>query len=230
MNKLITLGCSLTHNQGVKEKLAQLLGYELVNLSQSACGNGLQVNRFQEHVLQNKIDKNDIIIWQVTTPVRNAVRLFPNEKNYYEIKKLQDEEFTPKDRYHFVQDSFNAFDNISRLDMLCNSPWSKVYTLEYFDMLEQLQNVLSNIVLCSKIYPKTLVVFGWYEMMNEHEHNVFKNYLDMHNVNYIKEYYLDWVISKGLKMWDNDKHPDEEAGGEWSKQVLFPKLQELNWV
>lgn len=226
MNKLIALGCSLTYDIGVKEKLAELLGYQLVPLAQTAGSNGLQINKFHEFVLQNETNTNDIVYWQITSPTRNAVRLYPSKETFSEVKHIQDTEFAPKDRYHYIQNSFNAFDNISRLDMLCNSPWSLVD----FDSNEQLQNIMSNIILCSKVYPKTIVVFGWNDMINQHEKDVFKYYFEKHNVKYIKDYYLEWVISQNLQMWDNDKHPDTYAGQQFAEHVIYNKIKELNWI
>lgn len=225
-NKLITLGCSLTYDYGVKEKLAELLGYELHSLAQTAGSNGLQINKFHEFILENTTNVNDIVIWQITSPTRNAVRLYPSHITYNKVKSIQDTEFAPKDRYHYIQNSFNVFDNISRLDMLCNSP----YSLVEFDQNEQLQNVLTNIILCSKVYPKTLVTFGWSEMLNQREKNIFYNYFEKHKINYIEQFYTNWVREKGYKMWDDDKHPDADAGAEFAKQILYPKIVKLGWI
>lgn len=224
-NKLITLGCSLTWDIGVKEKLAALTDRTLVSLAQTAGSNGLQINKFHEYILQNDIDTNDIVIWQITSPTRNAVRLYPSTENRKLVYDIQKKDFSPIDRYHYIENSFNSFDKLSRLDMLCNSPLSLVE----FDQNEQIQNVLTNIILCSKVYPKTLIVFGWKEMFKFNEMQVFKKYFEKHDVKYIENFYTNWVRENKLGFWDGDKHPDTTAGEHWATEVIYPKLVELGW-
>lgn len=225
-HKLITLGCSLTWDIGVKEKLSTLTDRTLISLAQTAGSNGLQINKFHEYVLQNEVDTNDIILWQITSPTRNAVRLYPSSENRKLVYDIQKNDFTPIDRYHFIENSFNSFDRLQRLDMLCNSPLSLVE----FDQNEQLQNVLTNIILCSKVYPKTLIVFGWKEMFKSDEMYTFKKYFDKHKVNYIPYYYTNWVRDNGYGFWDDNKHPDTNAGEQWATKILYPKLVELGYL
>lgn len=226
MNKLLTFGCSLTYDIGMKERLAELCGYELLSFAQTAGSNGLQICKFQEYILQNLINKDDIVLWQITSPTRNHVRLYPNDINLQSVCKIQQTEFAPIDRYHYIQNSFNVFDSISRLDMLCNSP----YSLVDFDSNEQLQNVLCNIIMCSKIYPKTLVLFGWSEMISDHEKNILHNYLNFHKIPFIGEYYVNWVKDNKLKMWDDDYHPAKESGELFAEQVLYKRIKELKYI
>lgn len=226
MTTLLTLGCSLTYDIGMKEKLADMLGYDLHNLAQTAGSNGLQIAKFHEYILRNSIAEDDVILWQITSPTRNHVRLYPNSSNTIEVKKIQERDFTPKDRYHFIQNSYNIFDNLSRLDMLCNSP----YSLVDFDTNEQLQNILTNIILCGKAYKKTLIMFGWSNMFSKYEKDIFCDSLDKHNINYIEEFYVDWVRSKNLKMWDDDYHPAPESGALYAEQVIYDKIKKLSWI
>lgn len=226
MPRLLTFGCSLTYDIGMKERLSELIKYDLLSFAQTAGSNGLQISKFHEYVLQNNTDKNDIVVWQITSPTRNHVRLYPNETNTNSVTKIQKTEFEPKDRYHFIQNSTNVFDNISRFDMLCNSP----YSLVEFDQNEQLQNILTNIVLCSKIYPKTMVIFGWSKMLNENEKQIFYKYFNNHNIQFVKEFYVDWVRQNNLPMWDDDYHPAEISGQKFAENVVYKKLKELNWI
>lgn len=229
MGNLLTFGCSLTYDPGVKERLSELLGYNLISYAQMAGSNGLQINRFHERIFTSTIDTTDIVYWQITSPYRNAVRLYPYPNIVSEIEKVQEEEFAPTNRYHFVKDSYNVFDKLPRYDMLCNSPWSNVGH-ENFDLNDQLQNIVSNIVLCSKIYPKTLVVYGWKSMFNDAQLETINYFFDKHNVHVLDTFYLDWVVDKRLNMWDNDCHPDKEAGAKFAEEVVYPKMKELNFI
>jgi hypothetical protein len=110
MHKLITLGCSITHQAGWADYLRQCMDVELINLAQSAGSNDLQQRRFQEYVFKNNIDTNTIIIWQITTPSRFYNRVFLTEIIEKEIKNATN---FPK----AVYSNKNLFDNFSRVDM-----------------------------------------------------------------------------------------------------------------
>ena len=92
MSRLITLGCSLTYDIGMKERLAELLAYDLISHAQTAGSNGLQINKFHEYVLENDVDKQDLVLWQITSPTRNHVRLYPNIVNTKKVKDIQDQD------------------------------------------------------------------------------------------------------------------------------------------
>jgi hypothetical protein len=95
--KLVTFGCSLTHNYGLTEELANLLNVDLLNLAYTAGSNQLQINRFHEAILNKQIDKTDIVYWQVTSVIRGYNRLQMNR--FEEIDKTQFGNFWQDARY-----------------------------------------------------------------------------------------------------------------------------------
>ena len=221
--KIITLGCSLTEHMGMKEELAELLKVKNVSLAQSAGSNGLQIARFQEHILHNTINNKDIVLWQVTSASRKFTRLYPHSHTLDDVKQIQKNTFDKIDQYHYISNSFNVFDQLSRIDLLCNSPGNKST-----DVLEEMQTLLTHIILFSKIYPKLLVMFGWSKVLNQCQ-EMFVQHLSKHNINYVEEFYLDWVIHNRLELF-NDTHPAESAGREYAKKILYPRISSLGWT
>ena len=65
---LHVFGCSLTHRETWKNSVASALNINLVDYSDGAASNCLMIKRFHYCVLEDLINKNDIIIWQITFP------------------------------------------------------------------------------------------------------------------------------------------------------------------
>ena len=229
--KLVTLGCSLTHNYGLREELANLMNVDLLNLAHSAGSNLLQINRFHEAILNKQIDKTDVIYWQVTGCYRPYKRLQMNK--FEEIDKIQKEQFTGH-LHHYVCNSVNIFDKKNRIDLLSNSP---VIKIEYdvngepidFDVNQELQKLLSTIILASHFTPRIIVVFGWENVMPNSTMRIFKKQLHEHQINYIDDPYLEYAIKNDLEMLD-DNHPAAVSGEIFSKKIIYPKLVSLGWV
>jgi hypothetical protein len=207
----------------MKEALSELLNIKNLSLAQSAGSNGLQIAKFHEYILQHAIDNDDIVLWQITSASRKFTRVYPHLHTLKQVEEIQKNIFDPMNRYHYIKNSFNVFDQVSRIDLLCNSPGNSSE-----DIAQELQNLLTNIILFSKIYPKLLVMFGWSQWLNQYK-KVFVQQLSKHNVNYVKEFYLDWVIHNRLDLSD-DNHPSESAGREYAVKILYPKISSLGWT
>jgi hypothetical protein len=220
--KLVTLGCSLTHNYGLADELANLMNMELLNLAHVAGSNQLQINRFHEVILNKKIDKTDVIYWQVTGMARSYSRL--QMDRFKEIDKIQKEQFTGF-FHHYVCDSVNIFDKKNRIDLLSNSPINPIV----LDVNQELQTLLSTIILASHFTHRIIVVFGWENVMSKYQMSIFKKQLLEHQINYIDESYLEYAIINGLEMMD-DNHPAYVSGRIFSKKIIYPKLLSLGWV
>ena len=77
-NKLIVLGCSITHHFGWADYLSSIIDTPLLNLAESSGSNALQQYRFQENLFNNRITSDDIIIWQITGSTRRYKRMEDN--------------------------------------------------------------------------------------------------------------------------------------------------------
>ena len=220
--KLITLGCSLTAFEGVKEELARLINADLLNLAYPAGSNQLQINRLHEMVIDNQIDREDVVYWQITSIDRKYDRL-PMSR-FAEVSKIQQEQFA--DGYHhYVCGRENIFDKKSRIDLLNNTP----IETKKIDIYQDLQMLLATIIMLSRMAPKTIIVIGWNNLMPVHHLTMFKNYLTDHHINFIDQSYLEYAVDRRLLMLD-DMHPSKEAGQEYAKKVVHPKLISLGWV
>jgi hypothetical protein len=228
--KLFTLGCSLTHHYGMKEKVASMLNAELINFAESAGSNQLQINKIQNYIINNSVTHNDIILWQITGSCRSHNRLFPNNENRALVDKVQKEQFS--DLYgHWVRSPANIFDGVSRLDLLSNSPLLHTMTFtKTCDENQNLETLLANIILLSAKCKNLLVMYGWESIFfTEKNKNIFYEKLLRHNIPVLTESYLDWVIQQNLPLLD-DSHPTMESGEIFAEKVIVPKLKELGWL
>lgn len=228
-NKLITLGCSLTHQNGWKERTALLTNRTLVNFAQGAGSNGLQINRLHEYIINNSIEENDIVIWQITASGRMPLRLNPDQQLLKEIIEIDETQFIPIDNTHYVKTVPNLFDGIPRIDILCNSPIINRPQVLEFDPRQELQTLVSTLILLSKSHKKLLIFFGWSNILPEKYKSIFANILRKHEINYIDNPYVDWARSNN-KTFRDDTHPSQLAGEQFTDEVILPKLSELGWI
>jgi hypothetical protein len=229
-SKLICLGCSLTAWAGLKEKTAQLSNLNLVNLSESAGSNILQVHRLHEYILDNEISGDDIMLWQITGDVRNGLRLQASRNNVEKVKQIQLTQFTPISRYHYVDRSVNIFDREPRLDILCHSPiLHEPTSIDLFDANQQTQTLLATIILLHKIHSRLLVFFGWDGVLVNNNKQIFLSFLNKHSIPYIEQSYVNWVRQNNGEFHDN-LHPTQESGELFAQHMIVKKFNELGWV
>lgn len=229
MPKLITLGCSFTALDGLREKLTELLKCENINFSVSAGTNQLQVNKITEYLLDNELDSNDIIVWQITYSSRNGMRVGPDTPLSDNVEKIQKSTFSPLSS-HYDNDNKNVFDNKHRYDLLQRSPLAKYKDiLLNFDENDQLQNLLETIVMLGKFHKKLLVFFGNDDVLSKENRKTFEQYLNKHRVEYIPESFVTWVFRTRLEFRDK-VHPSADAGMLFAEKVLYQRMVELKWI
>jgi hypothetical protein len=222
--KLFTFGCSLTHFKGIKEKISNLLNIEFINFAESAGSNQLQVNKFNELVLENEITNEDIIYWQITFMYRRYQRLMKHNLSKIEYMGKSDSNFLGPT---FVMSKPNIFDNYERIDLLSTSAWHhKCIDESDVDHNQNLQTLLSTIILSKKITKKVLVVFGWDEVIDDEHLNIFKKYLVKNNIKYVDESYLTYIKKNNLEIMDS-LHPTEKSAEFFAENVIYPLLNEI---
>jgi hypothetical protein len=215
MHKLITLGCSITHQAGWADYLRQCMDVELINLAQSAGSNDLQQRRFQEYVFKNNIDTNTIIIWQITTPSRFYNRVFLTEIIEKEIKNATN---IPK----AVYSNKNLFDNFSRVDMLCTAKPPEYNKDEY----QALEDLLFYLIVARKMTPNLLIIFGWEQAMDPAVFEKFKSVLTEHNIEYINDPIIEWCLKNNLP-FNPSLHPTIGSSSIFAKDIIIPKLEKM---
>lgn len=215
MHKLITLGCSITHQAGWADYLRQCMDVELINLAQSAGSNDLQQRRFQEYVFKNNIDTNTIIIWQITTPSRFYNRVFLTEIIEKEIKNATN---FPK----AVYSNKNLFDNFPRVDMLCTAKPPEYNKDEY----QALEDLLFYLIVARKMTPNLLIIFGWEQAMDPAVFEKFKLVLTEHNIEYINDPIIEWCLKNNLP-FNPSLHPTIGSSSIFAKDIIIPKLEKM---
>ena len=224
MNKLITLGCSLTYHGGWNIPLAELLKYELYDTSMYASSNIMQVNIFNNLLITDQIKQNDILIWQLTGQLRSGFSLI-RTPNWHE--RLDDTPDYNDGCEYYINLPANHFDNLPRTHILSNHPLTKIHM---YDWPQELEATMSTIIMSSKLF-KVLVFVGWDGALTEIHDNYNKviDLLENNEVPHIKESCLSWHIRNKLEL-KNDSHPLQTNGHLYAEQVLYPKLQELGWA
>jgi len=226
---LIALGCSLMDIYGMKEYLADHTNRKLINLSHRASSNALQIKRFHEHILHNKVLTDDIIIWEITSFSRIPLRLQNTESTHAQALGVQTKHKLYGLKKHFVLSNKNLFDGDTRLDFLCHSPMITKNMYYEYDYNDSLQELLSTLILAKKFHNNLLVFFGWKDIMDQDAMVIFKKYLDSNHIDYLDDCYLDWAINKKLSMYD-DTHPSANSSIEYGKTIILPKLNQLGWI
>lgn len=229
MPKLITLGCSFTALDGLREKLVDSLKYENINFSVSAGTNQLQVNKITDYLLDNHLDTDDIILWQITYSSRNGLRVGPDTLLSENVEKIEKSNFHPLST-HYDKKNNNVFDNKHRYDLLQRSPLVKYKDiLLNFDENDQLQNLLKTIIMINKFHKKLLVFFGNDDVLSKENRITFEEYLNKHRVEYIPESFVSWVFRTRLEFRD-PVHPSADAGSIFAEKVLYQRMVELGWI
>lgn len=210
-NKLITLGCSITHHHGWANFVSTALKIPLVNLSESSGTNFLQCKRFQELAFKQNIANNDIIIWQITSVERSFAR--KKENNYIDNN----------DQSISAVKSVNIFDNMPRIDFLSHSSvaLSSNSSQDYPQLIEDL---LFYIISAKKFTPNVFVVYGWEGVMSKEYKTIFENHLSLYNITLIKEPIVNWCSNKNLSFHSDNLHPTGEAYYSYSIDYLLPVL------
>lgn len=222
--KLITLGCSLTHQIGWADYIARNLKIPLVNLAVSSGSNRLQQKRIQSYIFENNIGPDDIIIWQLTGSGRYHFRdlLTPNSLRDAKIKNSA-MQYMPIDT-----SSVNCFDNEPRLDFLSHAVKPNNYVLSRSAELDRLEDLLFYIISLSKFTPNVLVIVGWSTVFPAGCLQIFKEKLSKFSISYIDETIVDYCKEQNLTFNGEDKtHPTAESHHIYAEKIILPRLVKL---
>ena len=225
MRKIIVLGCSFSisgHMRSWGKILSGMCNLEMFNLAQAGGSNSLQVKRYQRAVIDSEIVEDDIVIWQITSAIRYNKRFkTSNKEDIYENFR----EDTPHKPV-----SVNIFDGVERSDCMHLHPNSKTSDRRN-DVAENLQELIFHIIVCKKQNPKTLVIFGWDDVIPEGWETEFIKILENYNIDYIEESILSYVYREPQSFdAEYPGHPDEYSNRHFAEKVLLPKLNSMDWL
>jgi len=211
---------------GWKELLCKKYDFKLVNSAMFAGSNNLQVRRIHSYIVNNQINKDDIIIWQITGQLRFSFSVNCDDEW---TRRLNDIEIEDENARYYIDAPINYFSNNIHKDVLSNHPLIKPAS-EYFDFNQSMEELISTIILLNNTY-KILVIIGWEGALTEASDNYdkFNNLLRNNNVPHLREAYLAWAIRCKQPLAD-DLHPTMEASKTYGETVLFPTLRKLGWI
>lgn len=231
MPKLITFGCSLSHPYGWKDLLAEDIGFDVHSSAMIASSNNLQVKRAHSLIVNDVIEDNDIIIWQVTGFERSSFSFAPEQswKDHLDNFERNPDPLWAECPY-YADSPVNYFDGLTHIDVLSNHPAIKK-SAWYYDPTQALEELLSMLILLNRSY-KVLVFVGWPGALQEHW-NTFMQSLQKHQIPHMSKAMTDWILDSGFELdWEDPTgaHPTMESSEEYAKGALYPKLQELGWI
>jgi len=216
-NKLIVLGCSITHHFGWADYMQPQIDTPLLNLAESSGSNALQQYRFQENLFNNRITSDDIIIWQITGSTRRYKRMEDN---------VNSRDILIKDNSLETQSSIitskNIFDKQHRIDLLSHS--LHVQTNTTLDAEQELENLLFYIIAAKKITPNTFVVYGWDTVMPIHYKQIFSQQLANHDIKIFTQSIVNWCSKKKLEFHPDNIHPTQESYQQYVNDYMQPQL------
>ena len=224
INNIITLGCSLTHQHGWAEYIAQSLKLPLINLSQAAGSNQIQMKKIQEYIFANNITNKDLIIWQITGTERRHKREKMTNELALEIDKQSERQKRDTKFYPTIMaDPFtNIFDQTQRVDFLCqNDDATAMLDEEQF-----LEDLLFYILAIKKFTPNLIIFFGWNKSLPYKHFSKFKNILKDNNVSVIEEAITDWCLKNKLN-FKPCLHPSIGASYQYAKENILPAIEKM---
>ena len=224
MSTLHTFGCSLTASTNWPDKLANRLGLSLINHAVPAGDNLTQIRRFKDNILNNKIDRNDHVLWEITYLNRLGFRL---SEDHHFFTKHKD---NVKINHNFHNTSINLVDGKRHVDYVAfNEDWYDVnwYIQNVSEMLSELLYTIR--IANERTQGKCLVWFA--------ENNIFENDFTKKNfLSYLKDNAIDYIDyeTSSLMSWtkennfpldDDGMHPASTVYEDYSQKFLQPRIK-----
>jgi hypothetical protein len=232
MPKMVILGCSLSaegHVPSWPNRVSEVAGLECYNLAVPASSNQLQIERFKEYILDNRLGKDDIVIWEITGTERGHQRIkFETSEKY--IKEtphiMWNEEGMLLGTNCALPQRKNQFDSEYRLDYLCNHQITLKMKVDEAQLLEDILFFLTT----ARQYTKHLVVLiGWKEAISSKYYDQFISTLKERGFAYIDSHIMEHSIENNIPL-DESLHPTKEGYFSYADNCVIPKLKELKVI
>jgi len=219
--KIHVFGCSLSHGIWWDKFMPE---YKFNINAVPAGDNTTQSRRFQDLVINDQLDENDFVLWQVTYPGRMGFRLSPE---HHFIKKNINKSDVVKNLHkaHYK----NLLDDTTHLDYVAfNKEW---YNTFYFveNVNQELQQLLYNINIANKMTSgKTLVWFAQADMFTDNRDIKFTNVLSHNNIDQLplKDSIMTWAKENNVDMDKESLHPSPMSYKLYVDTKLKPKIDE----
>jgi hypothetical protein len=190
----------------------------LTDYSLSGWGNDVQHIQYANEVYHENISKDDIILWQISSPDRVSV--------------ATEDSSTDNTKFLHGRGTFHNVFTGEDINLVLTQELSNTTT---YNTLWQLNGIKRN-------NDKLLVIFGWdycfLRRFNQDgtvngtsEKNEIMKFLKEHDIDYIEESILGWSTRHNFLKQDlEDIHPLQEGYKSFTEECLLPKLKELKWI
>jgi hypothetical protein len=232
--KLITIGCSFTEGQGLKNHinecysnlLAEKLKLQYYNFGLCGASNDYVFRKILELIESNDITKEDIIVIQWTHYNRKELPIVYNDRNWYHYapnthfpmadKKLfkNNQNISVKNQYTNEDTHNDVYEIKNKNSKLLNS-----YTFNFLHDVYQ-KNTTKNYIKSLYTYLehfgyKHLHFFGWKNCVID---SIIHN-----NPLFLQDNFGEFTNTIG------NEHPDKEGHLNWSEH-LYQKIKENNYI
>jgi hypothetical protein len=218
--KLFTFGCSITADTSWTSYIAECLNIEYKNLAVGSSSNQLQLKRMQEYILNDMIDSNDLVIWQLTCTERPHTRVTYTDINIREAERDSKDYEYPA----YITDSVNIFSGYKKIDLLSHSNIKYEIRPKEDDILE---DIAFSLISLKRLVPNLLIIFGWEKCIPKEYQEKFKSILKKHNVDYLDEYMVEWCHENNLKFCGDTMHPSSGSMCQFTKTHTLPRISEM---
>lgn len=218
---------------------------DMESWAMSGSGFDAQVCMWNTLLLNNNIEKEDIIIFQLTSPNRFTIPINDDSINYYGAKLkdsykkgtlekhgcfqlIEDEYFTGKRAYGFDPSCSNVLD-IEKLTMNnTHNVYGQTGRLSELDPF-RLHMILSSLLSIKSFNKKLLVIIGYEGSFWRKSLDRLFDAFDRFNINYIKTGMVDYARDNNYGV-EKDGHSTQQGYKEFTNNMLKPKLEQLEWL
>lgn len=223
INRLITLGCSVTEQPGWAAYTSQCTGLPLVNMAASSGSNDVQQHYVQHAMLTNAVSDTDLVIWQVTSTTRKYAQLPVTDANMAHAYAASAGSQYPAYR---ITPFTNIFDDTSRIELLSHADLSTVPT-RLLPEADRISSMLFHMIALKQRVNNLIVLLGWEHAITPAYKARFEHMLKIHNIAYIDVPIVDWCIAQQLQFNGDNIHPTNRASSIYAQRVIFPILEPI---
>jgi len=238
--RLIALGDSLTSKDNSwPNPLSKQLDCELINFGITASQNLLQIQLFQDWILDNDLKADDIIIWQIGMSSDPVIAVGLEQKSRVERLERRVQKKFSMSHYHLRGN--NKIDKTERFNLLHISPmYRKLNTMSHPNPeADVLQTMLFMFTMMKLVCPRVLVVLGADWMIKKEHWENMKEFFVKKDIAFLDKSIVTWCSENNLQFLEDlfevptshpRGHPTKESFEIYTEQVLLPKLKSLGWI
>lgn len=205
---LVMFGCSLTRVCGIPQYFTQQ-GFSVLDFSESAGSNRLQIQRYYDWIEHTPIDRDDVLIWQITGFERPWARL--DRRQFLENpSRYIPADLSPQHHCHV--------ENQHTVDLLSNADYT--HARPEYVTLDQLLSFFRHLIPQHKL----LIWAGHEGFVRNHQDRLIALATD--HVYFCQEYFTNWCWQRRLPFQDQ-AHPAVESGQTFADLCLRPLVDKL---